>query len=109
MAIIRMCRSVHRSMKNKGRTTMKTFPVSPTPKSATLKRAPLKGPALLAAFVAAAFAVTGCSLAPKYQVPDAQVAPAFKETAGDFTQTAIKVPTDGTWKTAQPSEAIARG
>src|ERR1700761_4400934 len=104
MAIIPMCTSAHRSMKNKGHTTMETFPVSPP-----LKRAPLKRPTLLAALVAAAFAATGCSLAPKYQVPDAQVAPAYKETATDFTQTAIKVPTDGTWKTAEPSEAIARG
>ncbi|WP_083615113.1 efflux transporter outer membrane subunit [Paraburkholderia sp. SOS3] len=93
---------------------MKTLPEnralkSAASKSATPQGAPLKRPALLAALVAAAFAATACSLAPKYQVPDAQVAPAYKETAADFTQTAIRVPTDGTWKTAQPSEAIARG
>lgn len=85
-------------MKNKGHT-MKTLPIDGF----------MKRPALLPALLTALFTMAGCSLAPTYKVPDAQVAPAYRETAPDFTQTAIKVPTDGTWKTAQPSEAIARG
>jgi multidrug efflux system outer membrane protein len=85
-------------MKNKGHT-MRTVPIE----------ARTRAPALLAALVAAALTTAGCSLAPTYKVPDAQVAPAYKETAADFTQTAIKVPADGTWKTAEPSEAVARG
>ncbi len=64
-----------------------------------------KGSALLASL----FAIAGCSLTPAYTRPDVPMAGAFKETAPDFTQTAIKVPTDGSWKTAQPSEDIARG
>jgi multidrug efflux system outer membrane protein len=67
-----------------------------------------QGSALLAALFALG-ALTGCSLAPAYKTPDAQVAASFRETAPDFTQTALKVPTDGTWKTAQPAEYLARG
>ncbi|HEY3596948.1 MAG TPA: efflux transporter outer membrane subunit [Paraburkholderia sp.] len=61
------------------------------------------------ALLSSLLAVAGCSLAPAYKAPDVPMGSAFKETAPDFTQTAIKVPTDGSWKTAQPSEQIARG
>ncbi|GAB2881639.1 efflux transporter outer membrane subunit [Paraburkholderia jirisanensis] len=64
-----------------------------------------KGSTLLAAL----FAVAGCSLAPEYKTPDVPITSTFRETAPDFSETAIKVPTDGSWKTAQPAEYLTRG
>lgn len=56
-------------------------------------------PVLLAALLVLA----GCSLAPTYKTPDAANPPAFKETMALTPQQA------GSWKQAQPAEAIARG
>jgi outer membrane protein, multidrug efflux system len=47
--------------------------------------------------------VSGCSLAPKYSVPDAASPSAFKET---MTMTPEEA---GSWKQAQPAEDIERG
>src|SRR5271169_3067799 len=52
--------------------------------------------------LAAMLVVAGCSLAPKYEKPDVNAPAAFKEEA-------LSTADAGTWKTAQPSEQIARG
>jgi outer membrane protein, multidrug efflux system len=65
----------------------------------TISNTRLGVPALLATLLWLA----GCSLAPTYQVPAAANPPAYKETASLSAQEA------GSWKTAQPSEAEARG
>jgi multidrug efflux system outer membrane protein len=49
--------------------------------------------------------VAGCSLAPTYEKPDVHAPEAFKETP---VQTSANADA-GTWKTAQPSDHIARG
>src|SRR5260221_8684943 len=49
--------------------------------------------------------VAGCSLAPTYEKPDVHTPEAFKETP---VQTSANADA-GTWKTAQPSDHIARG
>ncbi len=56
--------------------------------------------------LSALLALAGCSLAPHYDVPAAPgVAGTFKEAP----QPALATETLGTWKTAQPSEDLARG
>jgi outer membrane protein, multidrug efflux system len=50
-------------------------------------------------------ALAGCSLAPVYEKPDVNAPAAFKETPAN----APAQGDTGTWKTAQPSEQIARG
>lgn len=49
--------------------------------------------------------LSGCSLAPAYTVPDASVPVAFKEARQQQTTNEPS----GTWKTARPSENVARG
>jgi multidrug efflux system outer membrane protein len=50
-------------------------------------------------------ALAGCSLAPVYEKPDVNAPAAFKETPVEPSTRAET----GTWKTAQPSDQIARG
>jgi multidrug efflux system outer membrane protein len=57
-----------------------------------------KGSALLAAMLVLA----GCAVAPTYEKPSAPTSPAFKELSISSSEA-------GTWKTAQPSEEVARG
>ncbi|SAL19303.1 multidrug efflux system lipoprotein [Caballeronia udeis] len=49
-------------------------------------------------------ALAGCSLAPVYEKPDVNAPAAFKETRVQSSAADA-----GTWKTAQPSDHIARG
>lgn len=56
----------------------------------------------MSSLLGALLVVAGCSMAPTYEVPAAGTQTAFKE--------APLAPSEaGTWKTAQPSEALARG
>jgi NodT family efflux transporter outer membrane factor (OMF) lipoprotein len=55
--------------------------------------------ALLVAFVV----LGGCSLAPKYQRPSVETAPAFKELTPESPEVT------NIWKVAQPSDAVLRG
>ena len=59
--------------------------------------------ALVALVAAAAIAAPGCIAGPKYVRPVVQAPAAYKELGGDFP-----AGTDA-WKTAQPSDAAARG
>ncbi|MEJ0002729.1 MAG: efflux transporter outer membrane subunit [Pararobbsia sp.] len=52
--------------------------------------------------LSALLAIAGCSLTPDYQKPDLGLPTAFKETPLDVKDA-------GTWKTAAPSEQLARG
>jgi multidrug efflux system outer membrane protein len=61
----------------------------------------LTGSALLGALLALA----GCSLAPRYEVPPSPLPPAYKEAP----QLPLAAAGSGTWKTARPSEDVARG
>ncbi len=74
----------------------------------------------LSSLVASLLVVAGCSLAPTYERPAVDVPAAFKESApavhtlNDATQDrsaqqAAAAGETGTWKVAQPSEAVARG
>ncbi|KQV94949.1 RND transporter [Rhizobacter sp. Root1221] len=54
--------------------------------------------------LAAALVLAGCSLAPSVPAPDMGITPAFKEN-----QIPELPGTQGTWKPAVPSEAVARG
>jgi multidrug efflux system outer membrane protein len=49
--------------------------------------------------------LAGCSLAPKYEVPSTPTTATFKEAP----QLPLSPEEAGTWKTAQPSEDVARG
>lgn len=49
--------------------------------------------------------LSGCSLAPKYEVPSTPTTATFKEAP----QQPLSPEEAGTWKTAQPSEDVARG
>ncbi|MFM0123716.1 efflux transporter outer membrane subunit [Paraburkholderia sp. RL18-101-BIB-B] len=49
--------------------------------------------------------LAGCSLAPKYEVPSTPTTATFKEAP----QQPLSPEEAGTWKTAQPSEDVARG
>jgi outer membrane protein, multidrug efflux system len=51
-------------------------------------------------------AISACSLAPIYEKPSLSMPPAYKE---ERTQAPLKPAEAGTWKTAQPSEELARG
>jgi len=54
--------------------------------------------------------LAGCSLAPVYERPDVNAPAAFKETPVQSSAGDIAAQADaGTWKTAQPSDHIARG
>lgn len=53
----------------------------------------------------ALMALSGCSLAPKYEVPSTPTTATFKEAP----QQPLSAQEAGTWKTAQPSEDVARG
>src|SRR5260370_28656910 len=57
----------------------------------------------LSGLLASMLMVAGCSLAPTYAKPDVNAPEAFKETPVQTNADA------GTWKTAQPSDQIARG
>jgi outer membrane protein, multidrug efflux system len=56
----------------------------------------------LSTLLASMLVVAGCSLAPTYEKPDVHAPAAFKEEP-------LSTAEAGTWKTAQPSEQIARG
>jgi len=58
-------------------------------------------PAMKLTLVFAALVLAGCSVAPVYEKPAAPAPAAFKE--------AIPAAEAGTWKTAEPSDALARG
>ncbi|MFM0228540.1 RND transporter, partial [Paraburkholderia dipogonis] len=49
--------------------------------------------------------LAGCSLAPRYEVPSTPTTATFKEAP----QQPLSQEEAGTWKTAQPSEDVARG
>jgi NodT family efflux transporter outer membrane factor (OMF) lipoprotein len=53
-------------------------------------------PLSFACVLGAAVVLSGCAVGPRYSRPSAQVPPAYKETPPD-------------WKTAQPSDQVARG
>lgn len=53
--------------------------------------------------LAGALALAGCSLAPKYEVPEVATPAAFRHAA------ALEADEAGAWKTAEPSDAAARG
>jgi multidrug efflux system outer membrane protein len=55
--------------------------------------------------LSALLTISGCSLAPKYEVPSTPTTAAFKEAP----QQPLSAEQAGTWKTAQPSEDVARG
>ncbi len=64
----------------------------------------------LSSLIASLLVVAGCSLAPTYERPAVDTPVAFKESSTTSTAASATVPADsGTWKTAQPSEAISRG
>jgi multidrug efflux system outer membrane protein len=54
-------------------------------------------------------ATAGCSLAPTYLKPNVSMPPAYKEEKTQEPRTALSAAEAGSWKTAQPSEQIARG
>ncbi|MHC8286212.1 efflux transporter outer membrane subunit [Pseudomonas sp. XS1P51] len=62
----------------------------------------LKAPLLLVTLLATA----ACSLAPDYEKPSLSMPPAFKE---ERTEAPLEPSEAGRWKTAQPSEEVARG
>ncbi|MGY2225071.1 efflux transporter outer membrane subunit [Pseudomonas gingeri] len=57
-------------------------------------------------WLATLLATAGCSLAPTYLKPQVSMPPAYKE---EKTQPLLKPAEAGSWKTAEPSEAIPRG
>lgn len=59
-------------------------------------------------WLAATLAMAGCSLAPTYRTPSAPTPAAFKESSPESARMPAP-PQDGAWKTAQPSEDVARG
>jgi outer membrane protein, multidrug efflux system len=69
----------------------------------------------LSTLLTSSLTVAGCSLAPTYEKPDVNAPAAFKEDSakGDPARTdptAALTPAEvGTWKTAQPAEAVPRG
>ncbi|KPG95475.1 RND transporter [Pseudomonas sp. RIT-PI-q] len=62
----------------------------------------LKAPLLVVTLLA----IAACSLAPTYEKPALSMPPAFKE---ERTEAPLKPSETGNWKTAQPSEDVARG
>jgi multidrug efflux system outer membrane protein len=64
-----------------------------------------KGSALLASLLVMA----GCALAPEYHVPEVSVPTAYKELDAGAANRLAATDEAGTWKTAQPSEALTRG
>ncbi len=60
----------------------------------------------ISSLLAAMLIVAGCSVAPTYEKPAASTPSAFKEASQEV---ALKPSEAGTWKTAQPSEQLARG
>jgi multidrug efflux system outer membrane protein len=62
----------------------------------------------LSGLLASMLVVAGCSLAPTYDKPDVAAPAAFKETPVETTSS-LSPAEAGTWKTAQPSEAVMRG
>lgn len=64
----------------------------------------------MSGMLAALLISAGCSLAPHYDKPDVGAPNAFKEApAQGIVETSNAQTTNGTWKTAQPSEQIPRG
>lgn len=61
---------------------------------------------LRSVWLATVLATAGCSLAPTYLKPNVSMPPAYKE---EKTQPLLKPAEAGNWKTAEPSEDIARG
>jgi len=57
-------------------------------------------------WLATMLVTAGCSLAPHYEKPDVAAPVAYKE---QITESALAPAQAGTWKTAEPSEAFARG
>jgi len=68
-----------------------------------MKRSMIKRAFAGSLLLGALLVLAGCSLAPTYEVPAAATPTAFKETAP------LPASEAGNWKTAQPSEATARG
>jgi multidrug efflux system outer membrane protein len=62
----------------------------------------LKAPLLVVTLLA----IAACSLAPNYEKPALSMPPAFKE---ERTEAPLKPSEAGNWKTAEPSEDVARG
>ncbi len=61
-------------------------------------------PLILAVLISIAL-LSGCNVGPKYATPAAPAAPAFKESA----PTEYKSAPPGTWKPAQPQDAVLKG
>lgn len=57
-------------------------------------------------WLATMLVTAGCSLAPHYEKPEVAAPVAYKE---QITESALAPAQAGTWKTAEPSEAFARG
>ncbi|MFJ3485403.1 efflux transporter outer membrane subunit [Pseudomonas sp. NPDC090202] len=60
-------------------------------------------------WLAAVLTTAGCSLAPTYLKPNVSMPPAYKEEKLQEPRTALSAAEAGSWKTAEPSEEIARG
>src|ERR1700742_3138924 len=82
-----------------------------------MKRLMMKGAFTGSMLLGALLVLAGCSLAPTYEVPSAPMPTAFKEAAHETTHgaaheaapAALPASEAGSWKTAQPSEAVSRG
>lgn len=60
----------------------------------------------ISSLLVAMLIAAGCSVAPTYEKPELAMPSAFKEVSSDAVLKPAEV---GTWKTAQPSEQLARG
>jgi multidrug efflux system outer membrane protein len=64
---------------------------------------------LRSVWLATVLATAGCSLAPAYLKPNVSMPPAYKEEKVQEPRTELSAAEAGSWKTAEPSEEIARG
>jgi multidrug efflux system outer membrane protein len=60
-------------------------------------------------WLTAVLATAGCSLAPTYLKPNVSMPPAYKEEKLQEPPMALSAAEAGSWKTAEPSEEMARG
>ncbi|MFJ3483864.1 efflux transporter outer membrane subunit [Pseudomonas sp. NPDC090202] len=60
-------------------------------------------------WLATVLATAGCSLAPTYLKPNVSMPPAYKEEKVQEPRTELSAAEAGSWKTAEPSEEMARG
>ncbi|GAB7521060.1 efflux transporter outer membrane subunit [Paraburkholderia sp. 2C] len=74
-----------------------------------MKRLMMRGAFTGSMLLGALLVLAGCSLAPTYEVPSTPTPTAFKEAAHETAQAALPASETGSWKTAQPSEAVSRG